>query len=361
MDVIASSKRASHFRIDKYRNWVQIGFILITIWIGIEFYIFIDQLEQGIEPIKRPSGVEAFLPISALISLKYWLLTGIFNQVHPSALVLFLIFGATGLFLKKGFCSWICPFGWLSEVLTKLHIKIFDRQFKLPKWLDYPLRSLKYLLLFFFVWAVFWQMNELVLKTFMYSPYNRVADIKMMYFFTQMSETTFWTLAILVGLSVAIPFFWCRYLCPYGALLGAMSWLSPLKIHRNTDSCIDCEKCSKVCPAKILVHRDKTVFSDECHACLTCIDACPVKDTLYLSVTKSRYRMSRKTYAWAIIILFIAGTSTARILGVWENDISTAEYRYHIEHISGPEYNHNRGEVSEYEKEKWQPKPQQKD
>jgi polyferredoxin len=240
-------------------------------------------------------------------------------------------------------------------MLAKIHIRLFDRQWKLPKWLDYPLRSLKYVLLFFFIGAVFVEMNQAALEEFIYSPYNRVADIKMLYFFTHMTDTTLWTLLILIGLSVAIPYFWCRYLCPYGALLGALSWLSIFKINRNRASCIDCEKCSKVCPAKIPVHIKKTVFSDECHSCLHCVDVCPVKDTLYLSVTNKRGRLSRRAYAWTIIGVFLAGTLIARLFGVWDNTISNQEYRHHIENIDQPQYEHNRGEVSDYDKRKWGP------
>jgi polyferredoxin len=349
-------KKTDKFCIQPYRFWIQIGFSILTIWVGIEFYVFVTQLEQGINPtVSRPPGVEAFLPISALISFKYWLFTGIYNTIHPSALVLLSIFVLITLILKKGFCSWICPFGLLSDILNKLHRLIFDRQLRLPRWLDYPLRSLKYLVLLFFVYAVFVQMNLMDLKNFIYSPYNRVADIKMLYFFTKMSDTTLWILVLLVGLSLAIPYFWCRFLCPYGALLGAMSWLSPFKIHRNTISCIDCEKCSKVCPAGVKVHKDVTVFSDECHACLHCVDICPVKDTLYLSLTKNRFRVSRKAYAFAIVLIFIVGTSIARLLGIWQNGISHEEYLYHIKNINSFEYHHNRGQVSEYDKEKWQP------
>jgi polyferredoxin len=356
MDITKKQKKSGEKSWLSYRPIIQIGFVILTLWIGIEYYIFVDRLEQGITPlISRPPGVESFLPISALISFKYWVLTGIFNTIHPAALVLLLIFVGISLFLKKGFCSWICPFGWFSEMLAKLHIMIFDRQFKLPKWLDYSLRSLKYLLLLFFVWAVFVEMNQETLKNFIYSPYNRVADIKMLHFFTYMSDVTFWTLAILVGLSLAVPFFWCRYLCPYGAMVGAISWLSPFKINRSSSSCIDCEKCTDICPAKILVHKGKTVFSDECHACLQCVDVCPVEDTLYLSATNRRFKISKKTYAWAIVIIFIAGTSIARLLGVWDNSISEAEYHYHMKHLNGPEYNHNRGEVSEYDQDRWQP------
>jgi polyferredoxin len=55
------------------------------------------------------------------------------------------------VFVKKAFCSWLCPIGTLSESLWMLGRKLFGKNPGLPRWLDYPLRSLKYLLLFFFV------------------------------------------------------------------------------------------------------------------------------------------------------------------------------------------------------------------
>jgi len=343
-------------KIQTIRGWIQIGFLILTIWIGIEFYLFVSQLEQGIVPaFQRPPGVEAFLPISALISFKYWMLSGVVNTIHPAALVLLLIFVVVSVFLKKGFCSWICPFGWLSEMLTKIHIKIFDRQLAVPRWLDYPLRSLKYLLLFFFVYAVFFQMDEAALRDFIYSPYNRVADIKMLHFFTRMSEMTFWILVLLVLFSLAIPYFWCRYLCPYGGLLGALSWLSPYKISRNRTTCIDCEKCTKVCPALIKVHTAKRVFSDECHGCLHCVDICPVKNTLYLSAAGQRFKLSGRGYAIILVVIFLTGVLLANLLGIWNNSIDKDEYLYHIKNINGPAYHHNRGDVSEYDRARWQP------
>jgi polyferredoxin len=175
-----------------------------------------------------------------------------------------------------------------------------------------------------------------------------------------MSEMTFWVLAILVALSIAIPYFWCRYLCPYGALLGAVSWLSPYKIRRNLSSCIDCKKCTKVCPAKILVHKEKTVFSDECHTCLQCVDSCPVKDTLYLAAPKHKLRISRKAVAWVVVIIFTAGTFLARLAGVWQTSISPNEYLYHMKHLDMPQYHHNQGEVAGYDKDKWQKEPEKK-
>lgn len=65
------------------RSTVQISFLLLCIWIGIEFHLFARWgMSSGEEPfVSRPPGVGGFLPIGALISAKYWLQTGIINTV----------------------------------------------------------------------------------------------------------------------------------------------------------------------------------------------------------------------------------------------------------------------------------------
>ena len=151
--------------IQLYRKMVQYLFLATVVLIGIKFSIFVSQLENGIRPtVTRPPGIEAFLPISSLISFKFWMVGGGFNPVHPSGLIILLMVLATAVLLKRGFCSWVCPFGLLTEYLNRLHRFIFRKNVKLPAWLDYPLRSLKYLLLAFFLWAIFLQMNAAALE-----------------------------------------------------------------------------------------------------------------------------------------------------------------------------------------------------
>ena len=111
-----------------YRRAIQYGFLIVIAWIGIEFSYFVIQLERAMRPtVVRPPGIEAFLPISSLISLKYWLVGGVFNQVHPSGLIILLMALATAVLLKRGFCSWVCPFGLLTEYLNRLHRIIFRK------------------------------------------------------------------------------------------------------------------------------------------------------------------------------------------------------------------------------------------
>jgi len=98
------------------RRSVQILFLLAVVFIGAKFYLFVSCIEKGVTPdFERPAGVEAFLPISALVSLKHLLYTGTINRIHPSGLVLFLMICFTAVFAKKGFCSWVCPVGTLSD------------------------------------------------------------------------------------------------------------------------------------------------------------------------------------------------------------------------------------------------------
>lgn len=331
------------------RSAIQLAFALLCIWIGIEFALFMAWgTSGGARPFfERPPGVEGFLPISALMSLKYWWHTGIVNNIHPSGLIILLAIFAVSIVLKKAFCSWLCPVGTLSEALWMLGQRIFGRTFDPPRWLDYPLRSLKYLLAGFFVYAIL-QMDVDALRAFIYSPYNKMADVKMYLFFAEISSFALWTIIILVLLSVVIKNFWCRFLCPYGALLGILGWLSPLKITRNKETCVDCELCTKACPSRITVHTAGRVWSDECMSCMACVAVCPVKETLEVRASRKGPAVPARIYGVLVAGVFVAVIGVAMIAGFWQNGISREEYRKRFDNLDAPVYNHFRGEVPAY-------------
>ena len=313
-----------------YRTAVQLVFLLITVFIGMEFYAFVAQLKAGGPvTVARPPGVEAFLPISALVSLKYFLFTGVFNRVHPSALVLFLIICSTALMFKKSFCSWICPFGFLSDLLARCHKALFKKRLGLPLWADRMLRLLKYLIAGFFIWSIFVKMPVPSLEQFIYSPYHRFSDVKMLEFFTHISLTASAVLAALVILSVILPYFWCRYLCPYGGLLGILGLLSPGRIRRDRQSCTRCGRCESVCPGRIQITRTPRVNSMECTACLRCVDACPSPGTIGFSIAGSP-AVPSKGMALALIVVFFTGIAAARQSGHWQNDTPVQAYRSYL-------------------------------
>lgn len=316
----------------RIRIGVQITFLLLVICIGIQFHLFVSSIESGVLPeFERPPGVEAFLPISALVSAKHFLYTGTVNNVHPAGLVLFFIICFTALITKRGFCSWVCPIGLLTEHVNKLHCKIFNRRLSPPSWIDYPMRSVKYLLAGFFLYQIFFRMPVQSIERFIQSPYNRFADIKMLAFFTDMSSTAFMVLLSLLALSILIHNFWCRYLCPYGALLGVISFAGAGKIKRNPSRCVDCGKCENHCPGLIKIRRKKKIHSPECSACLSCVNNCPENDVLGFSFPFFEKSAPPAVFAIVFLVLFMTGISTARLYGVWRNDIPKKAYLGYVQ------------------------------
>ncbi len=169
-------------------------------------------------------------------------------------------------------------------------------------------------------------MSVPAVQAFLDSPYNLVSDIKMFYFFADISRFSLIVIGVLFLLSIVFRGFWCRYLCPYGALLGMTTLLSPNKIKRNPVSCIECGLCNKACPSFIKVDKVKTVISDECTTCLNCIDACPVADTLQLETIVGKKKISKKWVAVGVVSGFMLVTGYGMLTGNWQNGISKNDY-----------------------------------
>jgi len=273
----------------RVRHTVQIVFVLLNAWLGIQFYLWARFFERGGAGLQvpRPAGAEGWLPIAGLMNFKVLITTGRIPVVHPAAMFLFMAFVGMSLFAKKAFCSWLCPVGTFSESLARLGKKLFRNNLRLPRWLDIPLRGLKYMLLGFFVFII-GTMSAAAINEFMGTPYGIIADVKMLNFFRDMSETAAIVIAVLVALSVLVENFWCRYLCPYGALMGLVSLLSPLRIRRNPQACIDCAKCAHACPASLPVDKLLQIRSVECTACMACIACCPAEGALQFSLPQPR-------------------------------------------------------------------------
>ena len=330
--------------IQKYRFIIQTAFALLCLWIGIEMFLFIQYLESNgaASFYNRPSGVDGFLPISSMMSFYLFISTGDLHSAHPAGLFIFSGIVLMSLVVGKSFCSWLCPVGFISELIGDFGNKIFKKKIKLPKFLDYPLRSLKYLMLGFLFYSVFFLMSTLAVKSFLDSPYNLVSDIKMYYFFTDISRFALIIISALFLLSIIIKNFWCRYLCPYGALLGILNFLSPTKIKRNPISCTDCGLCAKACPSFIKVDKVKTVLSDECTSCFSCIDACPVADTLELkSILPVKKKINKRYAAIGIVSIFMIVTGIGIFTGNWDNNISKEEYLLHYKSMNS--YGHPTG------------------
>lgn len=318
--------RAPPDRTQRWRRAFQIAFLLLNVAIAVQFWLFVRFFESGGEApfLPRPPGIEGWLPIAALMNLKAALLTGELPRRFPAGPFLLVAFLAITFLFRKAFCSWLCPVGTLSEGLWKLGRRIFRRTFALPGWADAPLRALKYLLLAFFLWAIA-RMSVEAIGAFLASPYGLVADVKMLNFFRHMGTGAAIVIGALLAASVLVQNLWCRYLCPYGALHGLVSWLSPVRIRRDPDACIDCAKCTLACPSRLAVDVKLAIASPECTGCLECVAACPVKDALAMSAARRR-----PLPAWAlaagIAAAFLGLTGLARLTGHWHTEVDPRLY-----------------------------------
>ncbi|MFN7924830.1 MAG: 4Fe-4S binding protein [Bryobacteraceae bacterium] len=309
------------------RHLVQYSFLALNVWIGVQFYLWVRYHETGGQTlaVDRPPGVEGWLPIASLMNWKYWFATGEFPGVHPAGMFLLAAFVLSSLLLRKAFCGWLCPVGTVSEFLWKFGRSTFKRVWHLPKWADLPLRSLKYILMAFFLYAA-GAMSATAIRAFLDGPYGIVADVKMLNFFRYLSVTGAVVVGSFLVLSIFIPNFWCRYLCPYGALMGLFSWASPLRITRNASTCIDCAKCARACPADLAVDKLIQIQSPECLGCFECVDVCPVESTLDMTLPGKR-PVKAWTVAAGAAAIFLGFVTFAQTTGHWHTRVPDSVYR----------------------------------
>ena len=110
---------------------------------------------------------------------------------------------------------------------------------------------------------------------------------------------------------------------------GITALVSPARIRRNPETCIDCAKCAKACPSALPVDKLVTIKSAECTGCLECVAVCPAKDALSLSLPALGSKPA-KLPAWAmaagIAALFLGLVGFAKTANHWDSPVPRATY-----------------------------------
>ena len=168
---------------------------------------------------------------------------------------------------------------------------------------------------------------------FLDSPYNRVADVKMLYFFERLSPLA---LKVILGLVVALGrrsrTSGAATCAPTGRSSASLSLLSPLKVTRDARVLHRLRPVHEGLPlAPPGGERLARVSSDECFGCLSCVAACPVTRALRVE-TPAPWRRAVRPAAFAALVvgLFVGGVLLARATGHWRNAISDEEYARRI-------------------------------
>lgn len=309
----------------RLRRVIQFGIAGLLVLAGIQYVLWISHFRYGTPYVPRPPSVEAFLPISALVAMKAWFATGIFSGIHPAGLAILIAVLLTAVVFHRGLCSWACPIGLLEEYLGKIGIRVTGRKLEPPTYLDWPLRSIKYLLLAFFVKVILIDFSGAAALAFLQTPYNKVAAVKMLDFWLAPGAWTLGIMGFLVVGSLVVQNFWCRYLCPYGAMLSAVGFLSPATVDVNRDeaACDDCGLCTQACPNYVDVQSADSVTALECTRCSECIQACP-EGALEFRV--GSVDLSPRAVGLGIVAIIFLVIAIAMLTGNWHSTIGYEEW-----------------------------------
>lgn len=171
------------------------------------------------------------------------------------------------------FCSWVCPYGLLSELGEKLHFVL------VRKGVIKGGREIRLNRYFFF--ALFLGLS-LSTGLLIFEIFNVVGILSRFLIYGASAAVIFVILALVFEIFF-IRRFWCRTVCPIGSAYGLLNYISAGKIARGS-GCDDCGKCGKVCiePA-ILDFSDRKDCGKEqlyvkgaaCTLCGRCIEVCP--------------------------------------------------------------------------------------
>ncbi len=283
------------------RNFVELAsFLLLNILAFKYVYPFVQMDTVG-------------LPVPILLSLKstYSVVGGAldFVQIMFSIpifpLVPFAAILVVGSVFGRLFCGWLCPIGFIQDLMLKM--KGYQSKVSLRKHLT--LKKLKFVVLIvvlFFsttLYASLYLDPESDYKAAL-GPFARGV------LFPIQPETTLFStipwmiqagaesglldfgtlespgylmllglalLAVLFAGAYMIPWFWCRYFCPTGALMGIFMRFSFLGLGRDPSRCTKCGECVEICPMQIrILELPWEKFNDpECTLCLECVGACP--------------------------------------------------------------------------------------
>jgi ferredoxin len=264
------SDRAAQKRSRAVRLGVLIAGLVIITGIGV--------LHQ-VGGIAKPVGVDALCPFGGIETL--WSLLsgqGLLQRIAVSSVILLGVVLLMAVAFRRSFCGYICPLGALQELFGKLGQVLWKGKSRptMPTAIDRPARLLKYgILAFFTLWT--WQAAALVIRP--YDPW-----VAYMHLTSGELLAEFGIGLAILGISLAgsvvYDRFFCKYLCPMGAFLGAIAPISLFKVRRNAETCIDCKACDKACPVNVTVSTVDTVTDRECINCNECVNACPVAETL---------------------------------------------------------------------------------
>lgn len=151
--------------------------------------------------------------------------------IPATTVLLFVLPLVFTLFFGRTFCAAVCPLGAIQEVVAVRSVRV-------PSWLDHALSIVPYMYLGAAVIFAASGTAFMICRFDPFVPMFRLSgDVHMLLFGGSI---------LFIGLFIGRPY--CRYLCPYGAILGVLSKFSKWHLTITPNECIQCRLCEDVCP-----------------------------------------------------------------------------------------------------------------
>lgn len=276
-----------------HRALVQIFFFILI------NYIYIDRelsLGKNLIPLLNEYAINTISPIQGVEYFYTFITKEVFTRefLLPSLIIMSTVC-VLGVFLGPVLCGWVCPLGSFQDMLSRLGQKLFKDKydnFIKPK-LDKSLRFLRMISLFIVLSALIFKITDV----------GKFDPAKAMYniFVGKFETAGLIILFITTVLSIFIKRPYCRYLCPYGALVGYSNLIRIFTIRRNSDKCSGCNKCNEACPMKLYPGKESQTRDVQCISCLECTSEqqCPHEKALNFSA-----KFGKKTIKMPFSVLF---------------------------------------------------------
>lgn len=219
-----------------------------------------------------------------------------------------------GILLGKSLCGWVCPFGFVQDLIgfiKRRHTEFSVRTHESMIYVKYAVTGIALFVSITFSAAKLMGTHrgyESGLGVFAKAPFTTLSPAETLFatlpksildFRNALSQAPFldvisgiltlsplfWVqFFIMVGvlvLAVYVPRSWCKYFCPYGAIMAVLNRFSFLGLRRDLVKCAkdECRLCVEACPMRVrILDLPWEKFSDpECIYCLRCVDVCPYK------------------------------------------------------------------------------------
>ncbi len=208
--------------------------------------------------------------------------------IAPQLLTLLLLLGSA-LLVGRVFCGWMCAFGSYGDLVRRLGAWLTRDKRYVGEKPDRRLRCLKYAVLLVPVVFALLPGGPDLSSTSPWDAFGMIASSGPLPDFGSAAAAVpvgaFLLLLVTVG-SIYVDRFFCRYLCPLGAMFSLVSRSRFLTLSKPTEKCGRCRVCTNRCSMGLELYKTEVVTSGECIQCMACVEACPRRNIVPLAASR---------------------------------------------------------------------------